>query len=191
MYREGHGPKGAEGGARAEGGEAGAPAARGGETASPRGEGEGAVPARRHDDGFVAVPVYSVKVSAGHGAEVVQEKPVDWLHFKRAWIKTELRVSVSDLYLLYVEGDSMEPTLSEGDIVLIQRHGVGPLRDGIHVLRMGNALHVKRVQFLPGGKLKVTSDNTAYEPFTVDLTNEAEASQVELIGRVIWCGKRM
>ncbi len=148
-------------------------------------------PARREDDAFVEVPVYSVKASAGHGAEVLQEKPVDWLHFKREWIRRELRASVADLYLLYVEGDSMEPTLCEGDIVLVQKRGTEPLRDGIHVLRMANSLHVKRVQFLPGGKIEVTSDNPAYKAFTIDLTDEAEASQVELVGRVIWCGKRM
>ena len=179
MYREG--ARGAPEGGRA--GETGRAEGEGGEVHEP--------PARRRDDAFVEVPVYSVKVSAGHGAEVVQEKPLDWLHFKREWIRRELRASVSDLYLLYVEGDSMEPTLCEGDIVLIQKRGTEPLRDGIHVLRVANSLHVKRVQFLPGGKIKVRSDNPAYEPFTIDLADEADSAQVEIIGRVIWCGKRM
>lgn len=137
--------------------------------------------------GFVAIPVYEPEVAAGVGAEVLGEKVVDWLLFKNEWIRSELRSAPTNLYLLYVTGPSMEPTLAGGDIVLVEKLDDGPLRDGVYVIRMRNSLLVKRLQMLPGGKVEVMSDNPAYRPFTVDL---AALDDMEIVGRVVWAGKR-
>ena len=55
----------------------------------------------------------------------------------------------------------MIPSLTSGDIVLVnhaKRNG-----DGVFVVRMGNALRVKRLQWLANGDLRISSDNPIYQ----------------------------
>ncbi len=193
MYREGHGPKGAEGGARAEGGQAGAPAARGGETASPRGEGEGEAPL--YKDGrelvesgrFVLVPRYDVQASAGPGAVVTSEQVVDHLAFRTEWVK-RMGLDPKRLALISVVGDSMEPTLSEGDLVLIDTRITSIRSNAIYAIARGDEIVIKRMWPKFDGTLIIKSDNPIYgdEEVPADI-----AAELRVIGRVTWCGKRM
>ena len=108
-------------------------------------------------DEYVYLPLYDVRAAAGGGAVVDREQVLDVLAFKSAWIRSELRATPADLYLIYVDGESMEPTLRPGDLILVDRSAV--TRDGIFVLRLDDGLLVKRLQRLPGNQVKVTSDN--------------------------------
>ncbi|ACL73559.1 putative phage repressor [Thioalkalivibrio sulfidiphilus HL-EbGr7] len=139
---------------------------------------------------YALVPLYDVRAAAGHGAVVEEEQVTDSLAFKRQWIHQELHANPADLYLIYVDGESMEPTLRPGDVILVDRRSAQAVpRDGIYVLRMDGSLLVKRLQRLPGRKVKVTSDNPAYEPFELALDTPGE--DLAIIGRVVWSGRRM
>lgn len=157
-------------------------------------EAKGAEPSpqaeRRQDDRYCYIPLYNVSASAGGGAVVDREQAVDFLSFKTEWIRVNLNASPSDLYLIHVEGESMEPTLRPGDVILIDHREAPALpRDGIYVVRMDGTLLVKRLQRLPGAQVKVSSDNPAYDPFTVSLTDGN--GEMDIVGRVVWCGRRM
>jgi phage repressor protein C with HTH and peptisase S24 domain/transcriptional regulator with XRE-family HTH domain len=148
------------------------------------------VEARRGDDRYCYIPLYNVQASAGGGAVVDTETVVDFLSFKAEWIRTQLNASPADLYLIHVEGESMEPTLRPGDVILVDHRQAAALpSDGVYVLRMDDTLLVKRLQRLPGAQVRVTSDNAAYQPFTVSLAQER--NEMEIVGRVVWCGRRM
>ncbi|MFV0410502.1 MAG: helix-turn-helix transcriptional regulator, partial [Paracoccus sp. (in: a-proteobacteria)] len=57
------------------------------------------------------------------------------------------------------------------------------IKDGqIFVVNFGGALFVKRIQFLPGDGLMLTSSNSGYEPITV---SGADRDSVRIIGRVV------
>lgn len=140
--------------------------------------------------GYVYLPLYEVRASAGGGALVEGERVVDALAFKEAWIRQELRASPADLRLIYVEGDSMEPDLRPGDIILIDHTDTMARREGIYVIRMDSALLVKQLQRLPGGVLKVLSRNPAYEAFTVCLGDVEVSPGFAIIGRVVWACRR-
>ena len=139
------------------------------------------------NDEYIFLPLYDVRAAAGGGALVDTEQLLDVLAFKSTWIRAELRANPANLYLIYVEGESMEPTLRPGDLILVDRSEA--IRDGIFVLRLDDGLLVKRLQRLPGNQVKVTSDNPAYEPFTIDLGNPLPGLAV--VGRVVWSGRRM
>ena len=143
---------------------------------------------RNSQDGFVSIPLYDVKVAAGVGSVVEAENVVDFLSFKQEWIRAELRANPADLYLVHVDGESMEPTLRPGDVILIDHRDQSVSRDGVYVLRMDGALLVKRLQRKPGGLIKVSSDNQSYDSFEV---NPKEFSDFAVIGRVVWSGRRM
>lgn len=150
----------------------------------------GGLPARRLDDKYAYIPLYDVRAAAGQGAPAEGEQVIDVLAFKRDWLRSELHAAPDDLRLIYVDGEGMEPTLRPGDIVLLDKKGAAAQRDGVYVLRLDGALLVKRLQRLPGGLIKATSDHTAYESFTIDL-NSLDNIGLAIIGRVVWVGRRM
>lgn len=138
---------------------------------------------------YAFIPVFEIRAGAGHGVVIDDEHVVDTLAFKRAWVRKELGASPADLVLIYVQGESMEPTLREGDVILLNRAAISsPPREGIYALRIGNNLLVKRLQALPSGVIQATSDNRAYGP--LDLSSEYSENW-EIIGRVVWVGRRI
>lgn len=140
--------------------------------------------------GYAYIPLYDVKAAAGRGRVVDGEQIIDALAFKEDWIRQELRTSPADLRLIYVEGDSMEPDLRAGDIILIDHTDTSARREGIYVIRMDGALLVKQLQRLPGSTVKVISRNPAYEPFTVTASEIEDTSSFAVVGRVVWACRR-
>lgn len=132
---------------------------------------------------WVNVPRLPLDASAGPGAIALDETAFDTFRFSARWLR-EQGLDAKMLSAISVAGDSMEPVLHDGDEILVDR-SVGPLRDGIHVVRLGDALHVKRVQQGRAGQLTLISANDAYPPIEVALDD------VQLIGRVVWKGGRL
>ena len=77
----------------------------------------------------------------------------------------------------------MEPTLRSGDEIFVDRSKRSG--EGIHVVRIGEALHVKQVQASAPGRIALISANDSYAP--IDLARD----EVEVIGRVVWKGGRV
>ncbi len=129
------------------------------------------------------VPRLPLGASAGPGANPAEEIPSGRLRFSNRWLKAQGLEPVM-LSVIEVEGDSMEPTLRDGDEILVDRTP-RPLRSGIHVIRLDDVLLVKRLEPGPGGTLRVISDNAAYPRM------ERSALEVEIVGRVVWKGGRL
>lgn len=139
-------------------------------------------------DDFVMVPRYDVRASAGHGAVVHSEQVVDHLAFREEWVRNALGVSQKDLALITVKGDSMEPTLSNEDLILVDMRSQSIGDNSIYVLRNDGQLLVKRVQRKLDGTLVIKSDNAAYDPEVVD---SKHAAKLRVLGRVVWAGRRL
>lgn len=134
----------------------------------------------------VPVPRLDVGASAGGGAFDREERALSHIGFDARWLR---RLGVSDggrLSVIRVEGDSMAPTLADGDEILVDRgDGADRLRDGIYVLRREDALVVKRLAPDPGGRrVAISSDNPAYPSWP-----DCPIRSIEILGRVIWCGR--
>jgi len=140
-----------------------------------------AAPERR----YVEIPLLDVRVAAGEGLLVDRERVVGTRAFDRAWLEGDLRMSPQDLRLVVVYGDSMWPTLADGDMVMVNMKETRLWRDDIYVLREDDAVMVKRLQRLPVGGFKVISDNPAYPAVTV-LPAQAEDQKMAIVGRVVW-----
>jgi phage repressor protein C with HTH and peptisase S24 domain len=139
-------------------------------------------------DGLVSVKRHAVAVSAGPGAIVAEELGKPYFAFDKRWLKGLTSSKPADLSLVRVEGDSMAPTLNAGDDILVDLGDAADrLRDGIYVLRIDDALVVKRVALNPiGRRLTVQSDNPAYPDWP-----DCGLADVNPIGRVIWSGRRI
>lgn len=132
---------------------------------------------------WVEVPRISLEASAGPGATAAEEIPFDAFRFSRRWLR-ENGLEPAQLSAIRVMGDSMDPLLRDGDEILVDRTP-RPFREGVHVIRLGEALHVKLLQAVPPGRLRLISKNAAYEPV------EVEMSDVDVVGRVVWKGGRI
>lgn len=137
---------------------------------------------------FVFVPRYNLQAAAGHGASSDGEKPLFSMAFRKYWIENYLRANPADLSVISVKGDSMEGVLNNRDVILLNLADTHA-SSGLYVLRVDGDLVVKRVQRLPGAKLRVISANEAYEPFEVDLNNVP--GDFAVIGRVVWFGRQI
>lgn len=131
-------------------------------------------------EGFVLVPRYDVRVSAGPGAIVGDENVRDWLAFRQDFIRRELGADPANVFSFDAVGDSMEPTIKHGDTLTFVRITGALPSDGIFALGIGDALVVKRVQPVLGG-LMLLSDNPAYKAETLSLE---EAREVRALGRL-------
>jgi phage repressor protein C with HTH and peptisase S24 domain len=136
---------------------------------------------------LVAVPVYDIRASAGPGAVPIDDPEPSRVAFQAGWLRELSSGSPAKLSIIQVRGDSMMPTLADGDDILVdQGDGADRLRDGIYVLRNEDMLNVKRIAVSPVDRsLEVRSDNPAYPAF------KAEPGVIEIIGRVIWAGRRI
>ena len=82
----------------------------------------------------------------------------------------------------------MVPTLSDGDDIMVDRSDAGDrVRDGIYVLRVDDALLVKRLAIDPvSRRLAIRSDNRMHPDWP-----DCDPHAVAIIGRVIWAGRRI
>jgi phage repressor protein C with HTH and peptisase S24 domain len=132
---------------------------------------------------WVEVPRLPLEASAGPGAVGAAEIPFDAFRFSRRWLR-EQGLEPALLSSIRVMGDSMDPLLRDGDEILVDRTP-RPFREGVHVVRLGEALHVKLLQAVPPDRLRLISKNPAYEPVDVAM------SDVDVVGRVVWKGGRL
>ena len=137
---------------------------------------------------LVQVPILDVEPSAGHGALAEIEAKSAQFGFDPNWLRKLTASKSPSLSIIGVRGDSMEPTLSDGDDVLVDLgDNQARLRDGIYVLRMDDALAVKRIAIEPQGrKVSVISDNPAYPTW-----NGLDRRTVNIVGRVLWFGRKL
>ncbi len=132
---------------------------------------------------WVDVPRLPLGAAAGAGALAGEEAPFDSFRFSRGWLR-EQGLANAELHAIRVQGDSMEPLLHDGDEILVDR-AQRALRDGIHVVRLGDALMVKRLAAAGPGRALLLSQNSAYPPIEVAL------DELEIVGRVVWKSGRL
>jgi len=129
------------------------------------------------------VPRLAIDASAGPGALGGMEEPFGALRFSASWLRG-MGLNPARLTTIAVAGDSMFPTLNDGDEILVDQSRQS-LRDGIHVVRVGDSLLVKRIDMGTLGRVRLKSDNAIYDP--IDLAPD----EVAVIGRVVWKGGRL
>ncbi|MBO9574260.1 MAG: S24 family peptidase [Sphingobium sp.] len=133
------------------------------------------------------IPRLGLDASAGPGALDQAEDAAGALAFDPAWVRA-LGAKPDMLSIIRVAGESMMPTLGDGDDIMVDRaDGPARLRDGIYVLRMDDVLMVKRLALTPRpGRIAIRSDNPLYPAF-----EDVDPRAVTIVGRVVWAGRRV
>ncbi len=138
-------------------------------------------------DEYALIPRYDIEVSAGAGTVVDAEHELHRMAFRREWLRRE-GLQEAHLALVSAKGNSMEPTVSEGDILLVDVSQETVRDDSIYVLRVEDDLVAKRLQRDWEGGFWVRSDNDHYKDQHV---SEESAKRLQVVGRVVWIGKRV
>lgn len=127
------------------------------------------------------VPVREIDLSYGMGATYLDVPVTEEVHhFPRAWLRRYTRSAPDKLFFAQGIGDSMEPTLHDSDLLLIdtdQRQLTSA--DRIWVLTYADCGMIKRLRPVPGGGVEVWSDKKEVSAFT------AYDGEIEIIGRVV------
>jgi Peptidase S24-like/Bacteriophage CI repressor helix-turn-helix domain len=133
------------------------------------------------------IPVFDLGVSAGagHGMQPglqALDASIE-VYFTPAYMRRHFGRSGNGFAMVYVKGDSMQPTLWDGDEIVVDTRVQRVDRDGIYVFMLRGDIKVKRMQVKLDGSLLVKSDNHAYETEQVGV-GQADTFQVQ--GRLVW-----
>ena len=136
---------------------------------------------------LVSVPRYDIQASAGHGAFADRQEAADHLIVSREWLGRYVR-DAGRVVVIEARGDSMEPTVRHGDLLMVEMNVDGDhvSAGGVFVLTIAGMIMVKRLQIMLDGDLKISSDNRAYDPETVPAAERDD--KVIVHGRVFWSG---
>jgi phage repressor protein C with HTH and peptisase S24 domain len=138
-------------------------------------------------DDFVAIPRYDARLSAGYGVLNFDQAPIlDHIPFTREFLRERLgRASARGLVMVKAQGDSMEPTIGDGDLVMVDTEDRDLSGGGIFaVVWQGDTL-VKRVEKL-GDAVVLSSEKPGYAPVRI---SGDELADFRVIGRVRWVGR--
>ncbi len=135
----------------------------------------------------VAVPRLALGASAGPGSLDEDERAAGVMAFDAQWLRG-LGVKPQRVSIIRVDGESMAPTLSDGDEIMVDHEDDAErLRDGVYVLRLDGVLMVKRVAIGPRrDRFSILSDNPHYPNWT-----DIDPAFILIVGRVVWTGRRL
>jgi phage repressor protein C with HTH and peptisase S24 domain len=134
---------------------------------------------------LVFAPMFDVQASAGMGSDVVAEDIEDYFAFNKSFLSRQLNVSSEELVFVTISGDSMLPTLHDGDRVLVDMSQKIVSHEGLYLLQSENGLMAKRLSDNEG-VLRVVSDNSEYENWTI-AASAREANPIA--GKIVWCAR--
>jgi len=130
---------------------------------------------------FTYVKKVKPLLSAGSGELVYEEDAEDIYSFRYDWL--DRKGPIPFMRLAQISGDSMHPTLKDGDFVLFDISRCDPLDGKIMVVGIDNLLYIKRVRVSPDGIFLVSDNREVYEPWRVTVDT------AKFLGLVIWhCG---
>ncbi|MCF6214669.1 MAG: hypothetical protein L3J58_00685 [Emcibacter sp.] len=139
------------------------------------------------EEEYIRVNVYEIEAAAGAGSIVDNNEISNKLAFKKSWIRSSSNATADDLAVITVSGDSMNPTLYDGDRILVDMTQTSIKNDGIYVLRNDDMILVKRISLNPVTKLcTIKSDNSFYESW-----EGCKTTDLDILGRVIWMGRNI
>jgi phage repressor protein C with HTH and peptisase S24 domain len=124
----------------------------------------------------------------GLGAGGTEEGDEGRISFSRDLIENELRVPAEALLAMVAEGNSMEPDFRGGDQILVDTRRKSLAQPGAFCLWDGDGHVVKFLERIQGSdppRVRVISANQLYE------AAERLVEEINLIGRVIWFGRRV
>lgn len=139
---------------------------------------------RASNDDYVMIDQYDVAGSCGSGALIGDVTVKGGLAFKRDWINA-MNVESKNLATIYAQGDSMSPTIEDGQVLLVDNSAIQPQSTKIYIICIDGQLYIKRLVNLYD-KWVMRSDNPDKSSYP-DIEISADTmSEVDVQGRIVW-----
>ncbi len=137
---------------------------------------------------FITIPRVDIQLAAGGGVlNGDHVEKLDEIPFTRQFLGRKLgRTKTDGLVILTADGDSMDPLISDGDLVMVDRKR-NTLSDGVYAFVYGGMARVKKLRATLSGDIEVISQNPEYKD---ELLKRSELDDFHIIGKVVWCGHR-
>lgn len=135
---------------------------------------------------YVIIPHVEVKFSAGNGHLAAYEPSqrdmgsahlLSWVHKKK--------VSPKNLMTVDIDGDSMEPNIKSGSVVMLDKsiNTLDQIQSGkVYAIRYGNELKIKRLSRRFDGALIIDSDNPQYQR---EIVEADQLEHISIIGKYV------
>ncbi|MGJ8514663.1 hypothetical protein R84981_001140 [Carnimonas sp. R-84981] len=128
-----------------------------------------------------SIPLYDVEGAAGAGRALDHESVIGSFQLDNDTIE---QLGINDVHLagVRVRGDSMEPTLTDNDWVIVDLDQQSYAQGGVFLIWVSGELRIKRLQRLAGGAALLISDNKLYDREMIKFDKMQEFS---VLGRVV------
>lgn len=127
----------------------------------------------------VNIDMLDVSACCGGGQDVVSEPVIGTWQMPLVDFNAMSLTSPDNIKIIKAVGDSMTPTVQDGDYVFVDISNQFVTSDGVYVLSLSTGLSIKRIQNGLSGDVTVRSDNPAYSPIS------AKLDDVRILGRVV------
>ncbi|MCL2123270.1 MAG: helix-turn-helix transcriptional regulator [Desulfovibrionaceae bacterium] len=132
---------------------------------------------------LVLLPLVAARLAAGSGSLESGGELVGRFAFRSDWVYR--KGNPEKMVLMRVTGDSMEPEIRHGDMVLIDREKTQIYGHALYAVGVNDEIYIKEIETLPGRRLVLRSLNSRYTPIEIDLRGDL-ADSVRIIGRILW-----
>jgi phage repressor protein C with HTH and peptisase S24 domain/DNA-binding XRE family transcriptional regulator len=131
---------------------------------------------------YTEVPLREATGSMGGGSTETGSRALSYLSFRTEWIRS--KGNPENMTVIRAFGDSMDPTIIDGSVVLIDEGRRQFVRNKIYYLRYNGQMYIKRL-VERDGQLAIVSDN---DP---NIYLVSDADDFEIIGRCIWAAREL
>ncbi|WP_240664545.1 XRE family transcriptional regulator [Paenirhodobacter ferrireducens] len=133
---------------------------------------------------FVRLPIYNeIQASAGPGATVPATEQADGVvAFARPFLR-DLGATPDRCSIIWARGDSMQPTIPDGSILVVDCSQTDVVNGCIYVLNVDDDLLVKRVRRRLDATIEIVSDNSMYPPESL---RAEQLRHLRVVGRVVY-----
>ncbi|EGU39860.1 helix-turn-helix domain-containing protein [Vibrio scophthalmi] len=134
---------------------------------------------------LIQIPFYEIYASAGHGVLPIEQQEPEYTIDLHPQLLINNGISPVNLISMPVKGDSMEPTLFDGDIVVVRKTSPSAsVLEGVFVIRIGEEVFIKRIQYNRfEGRMQVDSDNGFYAGYVIKAEH---LNEVQIIGEAVY-----
>lgn len=140
------------------------------------------------DSSYSFIPQYTAMAAAGTGHDNPHVEIRSTLAFKKEWLKAK-GVQPKNLRVIYASGESMWPTISHQDVLLVDSSQVEPIDNGVFVIEsINDGTMVKRLVKAAFDMWLLRSDNADKASFEDRTFRRSEQNEHQIVGRVIWRG---
>lgn len=132
----------------------------------------------------VIIPMLDIRGSCGsNGSDVSNASLITLLHVTPNWVNEHCGlVNKRSLNIIGATGDSMSPTLEDGDAAIIDTSVKTVYTDAVFAFTIENDMYIKRLQRVGLG-IQVISDNPRYAPYMLNLSELGDRFQV--LGKMV------